>query len=66
LRNDIGIPLESQDKIFDMFARVHGEQFDGTGIGLALVKKIVERHNGQIGLESEVGKGTIFWFTIPK
>jgi len=64
--NGIGIPLESQDKIFDMFARVHGEQFDGTGIGLALVKKIVERHNGQIGLESEVGKGTMFWFTIPK
>lgn len=64
--NGIGIPLDSQDKIFDMFARVHGEQFDGTGIGLALVKKIVERHNGQIGLESEVGKGTIFWFTIPK
>lgn len=64
--NGIGIPLDAQDKIFDMFARVHGEQFDGTGIGLALVKKIVERHNGQIGLESEVGKGTIFWFTIPK
>ncbi|MEM9917148.1 MAG: ATP-binding protein [Bacteroidota bacterium] len=65
--NGIGIPLESQSKIFDVFTRLHSQaEYEGTGIGLATCKKIVESMKGEIWLASEEGEGTTFYFTIPK
>jgi len=65
--NGIGISKENQAKVFDMFTRLHTrEQFEGTGIGLSTCKKIVNRHGGKIWVESEVGQGATFFFTVSK
>jgi PAS domain S-box-containing protein len=58
--NGIGIPKEAQEKIFRMFQRAT-RQFEGTGVGLALVKKMTERMGGKVGVESEEGEGSRFW-----
>jgi PAS domain S-box-containing protein len=62
----IGIESRHRDRVFKMFQRLHGhESFDGTGIGLAICRKIVERQGGRIWIEDRDGGGTIFRFTLP-
>ncbi|MFF5389581.1 ATP-binding protein [Streptomyces sp. NPDC013012] len=64
--NGIGIPADRRDDVFDLFRRLHGpgEHGGGTGVGLALVKRIVERHGGRIWLDAVPGGGTAFYFTL--
>lgn len=64
--NGIGIPPDRQDEVFELFRRLHGEgeRGGGTGVGLAIVKRIVERHGGELWLDSEPGRGTTFFFTL--
>jgi signal transduction histidine kinase len=65
--NGIGIDLVYQDKLFNMFKRLHSDaEFEGTGIGLAVCKKIVNFYGGNIWLESQKGTGTSFFFTFPR
>jgi signal transduction histidine kinase len=61
----IGIAKEHQERIFQVFERLHGiEDFPGTGIGLAIVKRGMERMEGRYGLESSLGKGSRFWIEL--
>jgi signal transduction histidine kinase len=63
--NGLGIPAAYMDKMFIAFQRLHGNVAKGEGIGLALVKRVVERHGGRIWVESVEGQGSCFYVALP-
>jgi signal transduction histidine kinase len=65
--NGIGIPPHGVERIFKVFQRMHpAGEYGGTGIGLAIIRKAIERMGGRVGVESEVGKGSRFWVELQK
>ena len=66
--NGIGIDLKNDKYVFEMFSRIKSKEtseVEGTGIGLSVVRRIIEKMNGQVGVRSQLGKGSTFWFSLP-
>jgi len=64
--NGLGIATAYKNQIFRLFSRLHGEEYPGTGVGLAIVQKGIERMGGKTGVESTLGEGSRFWFELQK
>lgn len=63
--NGIGIAPDDQARLFEMFTRLHTVQAEGLGLGLSIVHRMVTRLNGKVGVISNPGQGSTFWFTLP-
>lgn len=63
--NGLGIPEDAKQRLFEAFHRVHHNEASGSGVGLSIVQRIIQRLNGEIGVESVLGKGSTFWFKLP-